>query len=151
MSDYTYLLATNPGDTHKCMRVRHDVFVEEQGIDKGLEIRDNDQCVHFLGTCFNDMHGVVTHDPVAAARIFPKEDGVAKIQRLAVLAHHRKHGVGAGLMRFMIEHAKGAGYQHLELGSQVDAIGFYEKLGFVPFGDQYEEAGIIHQNMRLSF
>lgn len=153
MSDYTYSLATHPVEIGKCMRVRHDVFVEEQGIDKGLEIRDNDRCVHFLGKHTQENFGgsLITSAPVAAARIFPKESGVAKIQRLAVLARHRKHGVGADLMRFMIEHAKGVGYQCLELGSQVDAVGFYEKLGFVPFDDQYEEAGIMHQNMRLTF
>ena len=150
MSDYQYQLVVTPGAKEKCFWVRHDVFVLEQGIDEETEIEGNDDCAHFLGTCFNDMHGVVTYDPVAAARILPKGE-TAKIQRLAVIAHHREHGVGAGLMQFMIEHARSAGYQHLELGSQVKAIGFYEKLGFMPFGDQYEDVGIPHQDMRLTF
>jgi len=151
MSNYVYEIATNNHAVRNCLAVRRDVFVLEQGIDEKLETAGDDDCVFFLGKHINRMHEVESRPAVATARIFPKEGGVAKIQRLAVLAEHRKHGVGAGLMRFMIEHARRTGYLHLELGSQVDAVGFYEKLGFEPFGDQYEEAGIMHQNMRLTF
>jgi len=151
MSDYVYEIATSNHAVKNCLAVRREVFVEEQGIDEEIETAGDNDCVFFLGKYINRMHEVESRPPVATARIFPKEGGVAKIQRLAVLKHHRKHGVGADLMRFMIEHAQGVGIQHLELGSQVSATGFYEKLGFVSFGDQYEEAGIMHQSMQLTF
>jgi predicted GNAT family N-acyltransferase len=36
----------------------------------------------------------------------------------------------------------------MELHAQTYARGFYERLGYVSFGDEYEEAGIAHISMR---
>ena len=33
------------------------------------------------------------------------------------------------------------------LAAQTHAIGFYEALGYVPFGDEFMDAGIPHRNM----
>ena len=37
--------------------------------------------------------------------------------------------------------------QLIYLNAQLDAIGFYKKLGFVSVGIEFEEAGIQHQKM----
>ena len=39
----------------------------------------------------------------------------------------------------------------LELGAQVHALGFYAALGFVPVGEDYVDAGILHRDMVLTF
>jgi len=41
-----------------------------------------------------------------------------------------------------------ADFTHAVLGSQTHAIGFYERLGFTPFGPEYDDAGIPHRDMR---
>ena len=64
---------------------------------------------------------------------------------------HQKKGVGADIMRAMIDYARTERFAQVVLGSQTDAVGFYKKLGFEPFGEPYEDAGIPHQNMRLAF
>ena len=42
------------------------------------------------------------------------------------------------------------GITRAKLGAQTHAIGFYEKLGFAPYGPEYDDAGIPHRDMVLS-
>jgi ElaA protein len=87
--------------------------------------------------------------PIATLRI--KTIGpTVKIQRVAVLKDYRDgYGVGRGIMEAALNWARDSGYEQAILGAQVTVIGFYEKLGFVTYGDQYEEAYIMHQDMSL--
>ena len=48
-----------------------------------------------------------------------------------------------------IDVAREAGCRSVDLDSQVHAIGFYERLGFVAGGDVFMDAGIPHRNMVL--
>ena len=44
----------------------------------------------------------------------------------------------------LIEKAAEAGLNTVHLNSQVSAVQFYEKLGFVPNGPEFIEADIVH-------
>ena len=46
---------------------------------------------------------------------------------------------------------KARGMKDVHLAAQVQAMPFYERLGFEPFGDEFDEAGIPHRMMRLVF
>jgi len=52
------------------------------------------------------------------------------------------------MMLLAMEFARRQGEQRLYLTSQSDKVGLYEKLGFKPFGEQFEEAGIPHLAMK---
>jgi len=133
---------TAPTDIASCYSIRRHVFINEQGIHPSLERDPLDEfSVHFLGK----MDG----EPIATARLV-KSDDIAQIQRMAVLPHFRQGGVGRELMKAMIAYARHDGFTQVVLGSQVAVIGFYQTLGFAPFGEQYQEADISHQNMRLT-
>jgi ElaA protein len=41
------------------------------------------------------------------------------------------------------------GITRAKLGAQIQALGFYEKLGFVAVGPVYDDAGIDHRDMVL--
>jgi len=142
MEELRCIRATKLTDVACCYSVRSDVFIDGQGIPHDVE-RDglDDDCIHFLGR--------IGRTPIAAARLLPHGD-TAKIQRVAVRAHYQKTGAGRKIMEAMIEYARADGFTQVVLGSQVAVVGFYGKLGFVPFGDQYEDASIPHQNMRLA-
>ena len=51
----------------------------------------------------------------------------------------------------VLERAKARGMKDVHLAAQVQAMPFYERLGFEPFGDEFDEAGIPHRMMRLVF
>ncbi|MDO4640268.1 MAG: GNAT family N-acetyltransferase [Neisseria sp.] len=125
--------------------IRKTVFVEEQGVPLSLEIDENEAvCIHFV---LYDEHNQAT----ATCRILP-EPGREKVilQRMAVLEAHRGRQLGKVLLEAAIDFAKQQNYLLIELHAQISARGFYEKMGFEPFGEVFEEAGITHVHMRMA-
>ncbi|MGB8649533.1 MAG: GNAT family N-acetyltransferase, partial [Mycobacteriales bacterium] len=57
-------------------------------------------------------------------------------------------GVGAAVLARLEERARERGLPAVELHAQLHATGFYDRAGYVPFGDVYLEAGIEHLSMR---
>jgi predicted GNAT family N-acyltransferase len=118
--------------------VREPVFVVEQNVPAELEWDELDpRCRHVLAR--DDEHR-----PIGTGRLTPEH----KIGRMAVLREWRGRGVGEALLLALIEQARELGLPEVSLHAQVDAIGFYEKFGFEPYGERFEEAGIQHQSMR---
>jgi predicted GNAT family N-acyltransferase len=119
--------------------IRFEVFVREQRVPAEIELDDMDaHCVHAVA--FQDTI------PVGTGRLLP--DG--HIGRMAVLQGHRNKGVGAALLKRLIQAARERGDREVALSAQVHAVPFYRAHGFVEEGGVYEEAGIAHQAMRLS-
>lgn len=119
--------------------VREPVFVIEQNVPVELE-RDalDADCMHVLA--FDAQNR-----PIGTGRLTPQRS----IGRMAVLPEWRGNGVGDALLVRLIALAKARAWPEVSLHAQVSAIGFYLKHGFAPFGPVYEEAGIMHQSMRL--
>ncbi len=119
--------------------VRRAVFVEEQNVPESLELDGKDpDCRHVLAC---DKLGA----PVGTARL----DAAGRIGRMAVLREHRRSGIGREILRVIMDYGRANGITNFRVSSQVSAIGFYEKMGFVSFGEEFEEAGIMHIGMRL--
>jgi predicted GNAT family N-acyltransferase len=120
--------------------VREPVFVVEQRVPIEMEWDELDP------HCFHVIARDAEHRPIGTGRLTPEH----KIGRLAVLREWRGRGVGDALLQALIDQARRREWPEVSLHAQVDAIGFYEKWGFEPYGERFEEAGIQHQSMRLS-
>lgn len=120
--------------------IRRTVFIVEQSVSEPEEWDDLDQgAVHFVG--------VDAGEDVATGRMVISS-GVAKLQRIAVLKHARGRNIGLDLIKEMMEVAEQDGSVHtFKLSAQTYAIPFYERLGFVAHGDEYDDAGIPHRDM----
>jgi YbgC/YbaW family acyl-CoA thioester hydrolase len=128
----------------KAQPVRTQVFVQEQGIDPALEWDAEDaHCVHAV-LC-NHL-GVA----VATGRLLPSLQGVAKIGRMAVMRRLRETGLGRQVLLALVAQARQRGDAQVLLHAQQSARGFYDRLGFVPQGEPFEEAGIGHIAMVLN-
>jgi len=124
-----------------CFALRRTVFIEEQGIDEAEEWDDADAtCRHYLA---EDAHG-----PLGTARLIDRRPE-AKIGRVAVIARARGTGLGRRIMAHLLDEARAAGYTTAMLEAQVSVIAFYERLGFVAEGAEYDDgSGIMHRVMR---
>ncbi len=119
--------------------IRTTVFVEEQGVPAELEWDAADaECWHALAT---DEQGKA----LGTGRLLP--DG--HIGRMAVLREARGLGVGAAILRALVDKARTLGYDDVVLNAQTHAEPFYQRAGFVREGDLFMEAGIEHVSMRL--
>lgn len=129
------------GDWDAARAIRMEVFVEEQAVPEALELDEHDAMArHWLAR--------VDGEPVGTARAVALE-GTWKIGRVAVRAPWRGSGVGRELMRAILAAARDEGVAVLALDSQVHALPFYERLGFVAEGPEFDDAGIPHRHMRL--
>jgi predicted GNAT family N-acyltransferase len=118
--------------------VRRVVFIEEQKVPENIEIDGRDpDCCHVLAC---DGAG----NPIGTARI----DRTGKIGRMAVLPEYRRLGVGRKMLQAIIDCGRAKGIKDFHLSAQISAIGFYRKMGFLTYGEEFEEAGIRHINMR---
>lgn len=118
--------------------VREIVFVQEQRVPAELE-RDalDPLCFHVLAV---DEDGQV----VGTARLAPDR----RIGRMAVLARCRGRGIGEAMLQALLDEARDRGWSEVSLHAQLHALPFYARAGFVPFGPDFEEAGIGHRQMR---
>jgi len=144
-------------------RIRHQVFVVEQGLFRGpsrpgglggpaggqpgddRDARDDDQdTIHVVGLADGRICGAV--------RLYPLGGPAGQWQgdRLAVLAEYRRHGIGAPLVRFAVAEAGARGGREMEAFIQPPNVAFFEWLGWRRAGGIVTYAGIGHQRMVIS-
>jgi ElaA protein len=78
-------------------------------------------------------------------RLLAEPDGTARIGRVATAPDQRGAGMAAALMRAAIS---SAGERAIVLDAQAQLEGWYERLGFVRVGENFDEDGIAHVPMR---
>lgn len=119
--------------------IRRTVFIEEQNVPENIERdgRDSD--------CFHVFASVKEGKPIGTARM----DKNGKIGRMAVLREYRGRGVGRKMLQVIMDWGRSKGITGFYLSAQIGAMGFYRKMGFEPYGEEFEEAGMKHVNMRI--
>jgi predicted GNAT family N-acyltransferase len=119
----------SPADMQRAYAIRRRVFIEEQNVPEEIELdADDEHAFHALA-------------------ILDDGDSEVKIGRMAVLQEFRKTGVGAHILRFLIDRARARGLRKAILHAQLTAEGFYLREGFKPAGGVFDEAGIAHRKM----
>ncbi|MCZ6828207.1 MAG: GNAT family N-acetyltransferase [Gammaproteobacteria bacterium] len=138
--DYSIEVASWASHRETLRSIRDRVFIEEQAVPSDIEIDGRDEtATHFL----------LTRDSVVLGCGRLLEDG--KITRLALLPEYRGDGLGTALLAYIVAHAKGRGLERVYLHAQDQATAFYQRAGFAVRGEGFEEAGIPHHAMSLSF
>jgi predicted GNAT family N-acyltransferase len=134
------VIVTTPQQRDDAVSVRLAVFVDEQQIPREEEIDDLDDvavhCVAYAGDA-----------PVGAGRLVLSEDHGAhygKIGRMAVLKPHRGSGIGMLVLDALEAEGRARGLREFRLSAQLSARGFYDRAGYAPVGDVYDEVGIPH-------
>lgn len=119
--------------------LRHEVFVEEQGVTEEEEYDGNES--DFIHFCMYENEELIGY-----ARASVKE-GTIHIGRVVIRKDKRKHGYGKEVVLFAEEYGIRAGCRVASLNSQIQAKGFYDKLGYEADGEVFIEAGIDHIRM----
>ena len=147
----TIRLATAPDDRDAAYAVRFEVFVTEQRVPADLELdaRDAD-ADHFVA--YDDGRpvgaGRLVVEPIGFEGTDPALGPVGHLGRLAVRADARGTALGAGLVAAIEDRARERGLRVLVLGAQTHAVGFYQRLGYTAYGDEFDDAGLPHRWMR---
>jgi predicted GNAT family N-acyltransferase len=118
--------------------IRRKVFVEEEGVDPDLEYNQEEEAHHYLL--------FLNGKALATARWRETEKGI-KLERFAVLPEFRNRGLGGIILKEVVNDVVPLG-KAIYLHSQLRAVPFYERHGFVTEGDVFYEAGMGHYLMR---
>lgn len=119
--------------------VRKQVFMDEQGFS--TELDETDKIATHVILYDNDK-------PIATGRIY-QENGEYHIGRICVLKAYRKNHLASIVMQTLEE----IGFKQTDtiyLSAQLQAKGFYEKLGYLAYGDEYMDEHCPHIMMKKS-
>ncbi len=125
-------------DAAALLAVRNAVFSGEQSIER-VESDEHDP------TADHVLARTPSGEAIACGRL--KQDG--EISRIAVLPAWREQGVGAALLRHLIERAQSFGLRQLSAYANLEAVAFYARFGFAASGAPFVAHGVIHQRMGL--
>ena len=119
--------------------IRRKVFIEEEGVDPNLEYDHEEKAHHYLL--------LLGDKALATARWRETEKGI-KLERFAVLTEFRNRGLGGIILKEVINDVVLFG-KTIYLHSQLRAVPFYERHGFMKEGPVFYEAGMGHYYMKL--
>ena len=139
----TVALITEPSQMQAALRIREEVFVQDQHVPAEEEYDAfEDTSRHFLA--------MVGSEPAGTARWRLTGKGV-KLERFAVLSRYRGTGIGSALVKAILDdiYATDDTKGHLlYMHAQLTAMPLYAKFGFQPVGEMFEECAIQHYEMQ---
>ncbi len=120
--------------------LRLQVFVEEQGVPRDLELDNLDAKAQHAVALEN---GVV----VGTGRLILGTPGHGIVGRMAVAQPLRRQGIGGRVLSFLEEQAQDQGVRRMTLHAQSYVKEFYARHGYQEEGEPFMEAGILHVQM----
>ncbi|MFJ1752582.1 GNAT family N-acetyltransferase [Kitasatospora sp. NPDC088134] len=150
MADVSIRAVDGDADLALARGVRHEVFVVEQDVPPELEYDELDATSLHLLAVGPDGAALGTARLISGAEALAATGGVegrVLLGRLAVVKAARGTGLGVRLVRAVEESGRERGAREVELHAQVQALGFYERLGYTAEGPEYLDAGIPHRTM----
>lgn len=128
-------------ELYEIARSRTEIFLLEQGI----------VCQDLDGVDYDSLHCFFENDGrvVAYLRAYISDNGDVKIGRVLSLTH--RIGLGTRLMRESLSViADRWPGRRITLHAQIQARGFYERLGFTAVSPEFFEEGVPHITMMLN-
>ena len=84
---------------------------------------------------------------LACCMLVEENQKTVRLRQMAVLNDLQGKGIGKALMIFAENLARDRGYKKITMHARKNAIGFYEKMGYVRVGNEFEEITIPHYLM----
>ena len=118
--------------------IRIEVFMKEQGFENEFDDIDN---ISFHIVVFDE------EKPIGTCRFF-KENDHYTIGRVAVLKEYRNQHIGNALLESAEKEIKKLNGDLIVVHAQVRVSPFYEKQGYIQFGQIDDDEGVPHMWMK---
>jgi predicted GNAT family N-acyltransferase len=139
---HTVRFASTTEDRDLAYELRRLVFEVEQGVPRPLDRDAFD---------FNADHAVVFDESgacVGTGRAVRLDTRTCQIGRMATAPAQRRSGVGAAVLEALERMAELRGLREVVVHSQLPAVDFYARRGYVTEGETFLEEGVPHVKMR---
>ena len=122
------------------VKLRDDILRKPLGLSFTKEELENEK-EHLLIGAYED-------DKMLACCMLVEENSkTVRLRQMAVLNDLQGKGIGKALMIFAENLARDRGYKKITMHARKIATGFYEKMGYVRVGNEFEEITIPHYLM----
>ena len=122
------------------VKLRDDILRKPLGLSFTKEELEKEK-EHLLIGAYED-------DKMLACCMLVEENSkTVRLRQMAVLNDLQGKGIGKALMIFAENLARDRGYKKITMHARKNAIGFYEKMGYVKVGNEFEEITIPHYLM----
>ncbi|MBT5020590.1 GNAT family N-acetyltransferase [Planctomicrobium sp.] len=120
--------------------LRQEILRLPIGLDLFAEdLSQENNCRHF---------GVLSNKQlIAYLLIVPQADKSVTLRQMCVVEAYRGQGVGRRLIQHIEESLKQSEIEMIELAARVQAVPFYERLGYRCVGEEFDSVGIPHRKM----
>lgn len=134
-------------ELYALLKLRQQVFIVEQNsIYSDLDDYDQ-EAIHYLETDQQDKLIAYSRYRKISHCDDAKSDEV-KIERVVLATQARGLGLGKSIITAMLKDIQDEySLAKITLSSQVEACEFYRRLGFVEYGEVYDDGGIMHIGM----
>tara|TARA_B110000305_G_C19439697_1_gene641092 strand:- start:1125 stop:1562 length:438 start_codon:yes stop_codon:yes gene_type:complete len=124
-------------------KLRNTVLLGPIGLpDNGWEMKDAISW-HFVALKSKQLVGCAVLAPLDT------KNNRAQLMQMAIATKYQRKGIGKRLVEELLIFAKHEGLKEVMCHSRTDAIKFYQKLNFEIYGDEFDEAGVLHNNMNI--
>lgn len=122
------------------VKLRDDVLRKPLGLGFTPEELDSEK-EHMLIAAFEDER------MLGCCMLIEEQPGAIRLRQMAVLNDLQGKGIGRALMNFAENLARDRGFRVIRMHARLNAVGFYEKVGYKIKGDQFLEVTIPHYVM----
>jgi|SRR5215213_8253916 len=122
------------------VKLRDDILRKPLGLNFTPEELEKEKDHLLIGAYEDD-------NLLACCMLVEENPDTVRLRQMAVLNNLQGKGIGKALMIFAENLARDRGYKKISMHARKNAIGFYEKMGYVRIGNEFEEITIPHYLM----
>lgn len=125
---------------HQMVKLRDDILRKPLGLGFTPEELESEKD-NMLIAAFEE------EQMLGCCMLVEEQPGTVRLRQMAVLNNLQGKGIGRALMSFAENIARDRGYRILRMHARVNAVGFYEKVGYKVRGEKFVEVTIAHYVM----
>ena len=122
------------------LKLRDDILRKPLGLNFKKEELEKEKDYLLIGAFEEDKM-------LACCMLVEENSKTVRLRQMAVLNDLQGKGIGKALMIFAENLARDRGYKKITMHARKIATGFYEKLGYVKVGHEFQEITIPHYLM----
>lgn len=125
------------GRYQELLELRYKILLQPLGLKFLDSFREQEAGFLHIG-CLDS----VSDRLIGGLIMVPVDNEEIRIMQVAVDDTRQGEGIGRKLIAFAEKSAREIGYSQMVMHAMLSVVGFYEKIGFKPDGDMFEEKGI---------
>ncbi len=119
------------------IRLRDDILRKPLGLQFTPEELEQEKDNMLIGAFEDEVM-------LGCCMLVEENPATVRLRQMAVINDLQGKGIGRALMNFAENLARDRGYKTLSMHARKNVVGFYEKMGYVVVGNEFQEITIPH-------